>query len=539
MKRRDFFKQTLAVASLTTVGASVRSNLLAGALEPKQVLSLVGTSAPPTGYYSRMFPGLPRQGAMNPRLEEGLIELGEKMRDDSNEPPKHSTPMAGYTYLGQFIDHDLTLDLTPLKAATPHVEHTPNFRTSFLDLDQLYGGGPNLSPFLYRNRKKEHGAERFLVGKTIGVGDQKASEDDLPRNSEGIALTGDPRQDENLILAQLHVAFLKLHNCVLDQLKNGQLESAGPEGATPFEQARRLVTWHYQWIVRKDYLKTILDPDVFGQLASPDYKSMMAAFPGDFRIPVEFSVAAFRFGHSMVRNEYLVNIVDNRHKQAPLKELLRLTGAGGGAKPSLPADWKIDWKFFFVVSAGKGSPQHSSAIDTRIAGGLYELSEETKGLFSTSMPRGSVRFESAKNKSPEDDLPVITLLRGARVGLPSGQEVSKALGVPSLDADKEIATGPHAEILKTYGFHKDTPLWYYVLKETELWGKGGHLGPTGSKLVGDMIMSALLRDPGSYLSAKPDWKPTIPMPPPKDDPELFDISDLIRFVMHNCDHHTL
>lgn len=495
----------------------------------------------PANCYTRMFPDLPKQGSKIRRLEEGLIELGERMRDDLNKPPEHPTPLAGYTYLGQFIDHDLTLDITPVKLANPNTERIRNFRTPFLDLDHVYGAGPTLSPFLYQNKQEDHGAEKFLIGDTtptkIGDGSFPSSPDDLPRNAEGIALAGDPRQDENLIVAQLHVVFLKLHNHVLDHLKTGQLQSLGPAGAMLFWQARRLVTWHYQWIVRNDYLNTILDPDVFKQLASRRYKPIVAS-PRDFRIPIEFSAAAFRFGHSMVRNQYLINTIDDAHKQAPLKNLLRLTGSGGGARPKLPADWKITWKFFVVSSGGTSTAQHSSAIDTRIAGGLYKLSGETRQLFSMAAPGQSMGDKSPNDRSPEDDLPVITLLRGARVGLPSGQRVAKEIarrkpGIRIIN-DDEIAQGAHEETLRKYGFHKDTPLWYYILKEAEVLQKGVRLGPVGSWVVADVIMNALLKDTDSYISAKPDWKPTIPVPPPKDDLQLFDISDLIRFVTRNC-----
>ena len=151
-------------------------------------------------------------------IEEGLARLGEAMvdKDPLVEPESQpELPTAGYTYFGQFIDHDLTLDLTSLNNASEKIEQIQNFRTAFLDLDHLYGGGPNMSPFLYETGN--HNAERFLIGKTIETPGLKASDDDLPRNFQGIALTGDPRQDENLILAQLHVAFLKLHNLVVDQ----------------------------------------------------------------------------------------------------------------------------------------------------------------------------------------------------------------------------------------------------------------------------------------------------------------------------------
>jgi len=360
----------------------------------------------------------------------------------------------------------------------------------------------------------------------------------LPRNTEGIALTGDPREDENLVLAQLHVAFLQLHNCVLEQLKKGQLKSAGPANGTLFAQARRFVTWHYQWIVLHDYVRTILDPSVYERLAPPRYRPLMARLSSDFRIPVEFSIAAFRFGHSMVRNHYLIRTIDDAHKHAPLKKLLALTGSGGEARPQLPADWTITWKFFVASSGGMGSAQHSSALDTRIAGGLYELTKATRQLFSAPTAMAGVARKSERDKSPEDNLPVITLLRGARVGLPSGQTVAEEIlcqmpGIRTI-TDDEIACGPHEDILREYGFHKDTPLWYYVLKEAEVLQNGVRLGPIGSWIVADVITSALLTDADSYISLKPDWKPTIPLPPPKEDPELFDISDLIRFVTHNC-----
>jgi hypothetical protein len=495
-----------------------------------------------------MFPHLPPQGANNPHLEEGLIALGEDMRDDSNEIPERLGKLiaAGYTYLGQFIDHDLTFDIIPLHAANPDAERRQNYRTPFLDLDQLYGGGPTLSPFLYRNRQQDRGKESFLLGKTRTVsspaptatpsptpaaGTQDALGDDLPRNSEGIALVGDPRQDENLIIAQLHVAFLRVHNWVLNKLESGKLKS-GPEGATCFEQARRLVTWHYQWIVRNDYLEKILDKDVYAEITKPEYEPRMASRPGDFRIPIEFSGAAFRFGHSMVRNQYEFN---PDHREATLKELLRHTGIGGEACPSLPAEWKIRWTKFFEAGAGM-TARASNPIDTRIAGGLYELSKDTKGdprgLFAATMPGESARCNPPTVKAGEDDLPVITLLRGARMELPSGQAVARALGVEPLTDDEIIKYNghmSHKETLIKYGFQKDTPLWYYILKEAEVRERGCRLGPTGSKIVGDVIMSALLNDPNSYLSVKTSdgWKPTLPVC--FHDPKSFEMSDLIRF----------
>ena len=132
---------------------------------------------------------------------------------------------AGFTYLGQFVDHDITLDLTSIgdKAADP--DGIENFRTPALDLDAVYGLGPDGSRQLYaRNPGANAGkgpGPKFLIGKTINVafggvtGDHR---NDLPRSPEGFALIGDHRNDENLVVAQTHLAFLKFHNKVCDQI---------------------------------------------------------------------------------------------------------------------------------------------------------------------------------------------------------------------------------------------------------------------------------------------------------------------------------
>jgi hypothetical protein len=520
MKRRHFIKQTVAGTALSALGTSLCWSRSAATLEPKKILELAGTSSSRPDNFTRRFPGLPKQGLKNPRLEEGLIELAKKMKEDVDQPPntENMPPMAGYTYLGQFIDHDLTLDLTPLDdAGHVKVEQTQNFRTPFLDLDHLYGGGPNLSPFLYENKEEYRRAERFLIGKTVTADGRDGSENDLPRSPQGIALAGDPRQDENLILAQLHVAFLKAHNAVLnkpDELKKSPYyEQAG----SPFAAAQRVLKWHYQWIVRHDFLKQVLDATVFEQMEGEESRSRRDGH-ANFQIPVEFSMAAFRFGHSMVRNNYRIN---GSHAPIDLVDLLKLTGPGGGSSFRLDEGLRIDWRYFLAVVA-PGSAQHSEVIDARIAGGLYELPVKTRELFNVP------------TTDSEQRLPVRTLLRGARAGLPSGQRVAEKLKCEVLHGSK-IAVGSDAEeaaILKKYAFLEDTPLWYYILKEAEILGKHGRLGPTGSRLIGDVIMSSLKSDPTSYLSVAKDsrWLPTLPLGQPKTDKSSFDISDLVRFA---------
>lgn len=443
--------------------------------------------------------------------ENGLIELGEAMTDTpSISTAILNTPKAGYTYLGQFIDHDLTLDLTPLsRARGSDLARSFNFRTPRLDLDHLYGGGPDTWPFLYE-RTDPPAPPRFLIGYTLATTFDgqtfPSTADDLPRSPSGIALVGDPRQDENLVVAQLHVAFLKLHNSLLDDASQLNASRHYRNTGSSFEAARRALTWHYQWIVRYDYLRRILAPEIFANL-DVEEKNSRAESTKRFRIPLEFSLGAFRFGHSMVRDDYFLN---NTHRQARLLEdILAQTGGGGSAVPRLTADWVIDWRRFFFVGGGAGMARHSSGFDTGLAKGLHRL------------PGGP---------GSSSHLAVRTLLRGDRVGLPSGQACAIALGVTPLTPD-ELASDPlQGPILKKWGYDRETPLWYYVLKEAELLGKRETLGPVGSRIVARVMMDALLSDPGSYLSVAPNWVPTLPGP---SDPKLFNMANLLRCLPRN------
>jgi Animal haem peroxidase len=451
----------------------------------------------PSSYYTRMFPQLARPpSSPGSLLECGLAELGKRMKRSGGD---EGSVLAGLTYLAQFIDHDLTFDTTPLARAHPHAERIPNFRSPFLDLDNMYGGGPSQAPFLYEITHPP-GAERLLIGKTTD-----GTPKDLPRNSAGIALVADPRQDENLIIAQLHVFFLERHNWFVDELLGNNVRDAGPAGATVFEQARRLSTWWYQRYA-VSIIGNLVDRKIFNtireQYAREGYKTRR------FRIPIEFSVAAFRFGHSMVRGSYDYNESHGPKNPASLQDLLERTGMGGGTQPSLPSDWVMDLSRFLMFQ----NPPSNNAkkISPRVASELHQLHSDRIKLFNAPLPADQ-NFAKAKCVAGSEDvekiLPVRNLWRGARMGLPSGQDIAKVLSISPLTG-KQIADGLDEDILtdRRYAFDKDTPLWYYILKEAELRGNGEHLGPVGSWIVAHTIFGALCSDPNSYLSVNPTWE---------------------------------
>jgi hypothetical protein len=440
------------------------------------------------GHYSRLFrkPAEP----ITPDEELGLVELGNAMRYN-DEREGTLTPRIGYTYFGQFLGHDLTHDATPLAGPYSEAEATPNFRTATFDLDHVYADGPAGSPYLYEG---EQGAETFKIGATVPGGYWR----DLPIQ-RGHVLIGDlqdTRNVDNLLLRQLHVLFLKFHNEAIRQLQtNPELISLADSlgGGTLFEKARRLVCWHYQWIIRHDYLPRIVHNAVWHQ----PRERVAPKFGQKFSIPIEFSLAAFRFGHSMVRNAYRLNC---RQKRVTIGELMAL---GQRAEP-IPDDYLVEWGTFFDGLPTSGPPASSSYIDTSVSFAMHGLSAET------------IRLANKLEAVDPSNLPVRTLLRGARARLPSGQDAADALFDQGRIGTRDRLTRAELEqdtcdrsgsVVRKHGLAERTPLFYYILKEAELRAGGLTLGPVGSQIVLEVIQNALEADPQSYFSlCGQDWK---------------------------------
>ena len=440
------------------------------------------------GHYSRLFekPATPLT-----REDEGkLVELGSAMRYEK-EREGTLTPRVGYTYFGQFLGHDLTHDPTPLAGPYLDPDKTPNFRTASFDLDHVYGQGPEGSPYLYEG---EPGAETFKIGATTPTGYQR----DLPIR-HGRILIGDmedTRNLDNLILRQLHVLFLKFHNEAIRQLSDSSSPISsmnGPISGSLFERAQRLVRWHFQWIIRHDYLPRILHNDVWH---SQQQRTPRKPESG-FSVPIEFSLAAFRFGHSMVRNAYRLNC---RRKRVLIGELMAL----GQETSPIPDDYLVEWGTFLDGLPTSGPQASSNYIDTSLSAAMHGLSP------------GTIRLANRLETPDPSNLPVRTLLRGARAQLPSGPEAAAELvrqgRINSQDQLTELQLNKDTcdrtgSVLRKHRLAQNAPLFYYILKEAELKGRGVTLGPVGSHITADVIQSALEADPESYLSvAGPKWE---------------------------------
>ena len=454
------------------------------------------------GRFGRMFPTLPPFAADTPLVRDALIELGAPggpmdAGDDLSDPvtlitdpaksianPDNPTMTAGFTFLGQFLDHDMTFDPTSSLARRQDPESIRNFRIPALDLDSVYGGGPGVAPHLY-DRTVDGGRTHFLIERIPGSADVSIGAQlrhDLPRNRQHTALIGDPRNDENLVVSQLHLAMLRFHNQVVDDVK-AEL-GAGYTVDEIFAEAQRVVRWHYQWLVLHEFL-----PLTVGAATADDVRTNGRRFYGwnnDPFIPVEFSVAAYRFGHSQVRPSYRANF--GTSATVASRQFFALVFDPSATDPADPADLRggcraprrfVDWQTFFDFGDGVARP--NKLIDTKLSSILFNL---------MGMPSGTTTSLASRN-----------LLRGLTMKLPSGQRVARAMQLPRL-ARSDLSE------LEPYHLEKRTPLWFYVLREAEVMADGHHLGPVGGRIVAEVIHGLIEGDSQSYLSQDPEWTPT-------------------------------
>ena len=454
------------------------------------------------GRFGRLFPTLPAFAADTPLVRDALAELGAKgglmdPDDDLSDPitlitdpaksannPNNPKITAGFTFLGQFIDHDMTFDPTSSLARQQDPESIRNFRIPALDLDNVYGGGPVASPHLY-DSTVDAGRTTFLTEEIAGssavsIGNKPRF--DAPRNSQNTALIGDPRNDENLIVSQLHLALLRFHNTVLGDVR-GELGPGYTSGEI-FSEAQRVVRWHYQWLVIHEFLVKTVGGELVDDVLSNGPKHF--TWRNDPYIPVEFSVAAYRFGHSQVRPSYRANFGTSATDAA--QQFFALVFNPAATDPNDPADLRggkrasrrfIDWQTFFDFGDGRVRP--NKKIDTKLSTVLFDL---------LGQPQGEPTSLATRN-----------LLRNLTMKVPSGQRVAKVMNVPAL-ATADL------DDLKPFHLDSRTPLWFYVLREAQVTADGEHLGPVGGRIVAEVIIGLIQGDGQSYLRQEPDWTPT-------------------------------
>lgn len=413
----------------------------------------------------------------SPNTVRALKELGATMIEPGAGGELDSAIPSAYTYFGQFVDHDITLmvmrdvklsdpNLAPLSPA--EIGEIRNLRTPWLDLDSVYDGAPHADD------------NRLLLGRvTTGVPPRPPGKGDdffdVPREGrqEHTPRIGDRRNDETTIIGQLHAAFLRAHNFIAD---------AGYRHC----EARTLLRRYYQTVIVHDFLRRVADTEVVDRMLAGPWEFYDPPEGGLF-IPLEFSGAAFRFGHSMVRGGYDIN----DHFTAQFSPLLRLFDVFG-RYATLPENWLILWEKFIEGGTNRARP-----IDTRLTAPLHTL--------------------------PGFSLPVRTLLRGYLLRLPTGQAVAEALGLSAAErlgaADiEQVGAGVSAgQLGALQGVREDeggaswklserTPLWFYILAEAAHFKQGQCLGPVGSRLVAGVLVTLVRKSQDSVLRI-PGWPP--------------------------------
>lgn len=451
----------------------------------------------------------------NVAMQALMGQLGDLMGDAGRDPnpASHnpgdagvSTIPAGFTYFGQFVDHDVTFDVSSSLDASTDANTINNMRSPALDLDSVYGRGPGLDPFLYLFPSSgPPTAIKFQTGFNTNTGAGGPSSNgtaggmvaqtrfDVPRIPGTLtAVIGDPRNDENLLIVQFQHAMLRLHNAVVDLLVSVSFSG------DIFAETKRIVIHHYQWAVVHDFLGRICSP-----AAVANAMGIAVGVGSPFRMPVEFAVAAYRFGHSMIRDTYWVN---HNFPAATLGQVFEFN-----RNPRLPvfSNWVVDFNAFF--DTGLPVPVHNKArrIDSLLANGLESL----PGL------SGMMAVLATRN-----------LRRGLALGLPSGQGMANAFGVPPMTPAQLTSGLSSAEVSLLNSSSglllTKTPLWYYVLREAAVLGSGNQLGPVGGRIVAETFIRILKRDASSYLNVSGGFTPMLPSDVPGD----FTVSDLVKFA---------
>jgi hypothetical protein len=403
--------------------------------------------------YGRLFPDLPPFAADEQFLYAlgragGLCDCGDA--EDSDQ--SLGTEAAGWPFFGQFVAHDITADRSAVRS---HVDPSRlrNARSPQLNLECLYGDGPVGHPFLFR---RDDPAK--LLTSPDGC--------DVLRNAEGTAIIGDPRNDSHVLMSQMHLAFVHAHNAFVDRVR----ASGEPEAAV-FDSAARELRWHYQTVVVREFLPSLIGSELTGMLIRGDRRFYRPS--GQPFIPLEFADAAYRYGHSQIRHTYRLSAGSAAVPIFP--DLI-------GFRPIAP-EHRVDWTRLFDT-AGAPPADRAKKIDGRLVGSLIAL---------PVVITGACEVEELHSLAVRD------LERGHAVGLPSGEAVARLIGEAPLTADEVGA--------RAAGWPGETPLWYYILREADVRHAGNQLGAVGARIVGEVLVGLLDLDPSSVRRAPADWSP--------------------------------
>jgi hypothetical protein len=463
----------------------------------------------PLAKLRHLFPGLAQDPnsvlPVSSEIADNLARLGDSMRDRAPDGINNSGIHSGYTYLGQFIDHDIVFthverqarDLTDscmLGDSQLHPfelsyidNNVSNLRTAILELETIYGGA----------QPAPRDGKLMALGRVINHDGTEPNGDaakDLPLSQvastagKRVPVIGDLRNDQTVILSQLHVAFLRAHNAIVRKLD------------CTFEEAQLLLRQHYLWMIVHDFLmKKVAKKNVVERvLNSPTPRESPAP---EFFLPLEFTSAAFRFGHSMIRSNYYMS---DDLPGAELRDIFILKAVknpAGGSFVRLPLRKVISWKEFLPDGENV-----ARLLDTQMVEPLLAVLDAEEQIVPC-----------------EARLAVQDLKRGYMMRLPTGQAIAKHCNIVPLTDNQLLnacANVLQREVLMHSPLLQRTPLWFYLLAEATAQEYGQRLGELGSYLVSEVLLGLVRRLPYSFINL-PDWRPTLGLTPGE-----FELKDL-------------
>ncbi|MCZ0735968.1 peroxidase family protein [Phreatobacter sp. AB_2022a] len=555
------FRRAQPPGVATSAGFAMAERVAAPAAPPAapppaadDYVSLIGASdlrdADDSRRLMQDFPAVEDQCQLIANIGARMLDWNVPSATAPVRPIDSRTAPAGYTYLGQFIAHDISFaaERFPHQGGGASAESLDNLRSASLRLETIYGGGPKYFPLAYACPVGAGGADpwrtertHLRLGLTRSSGGPQAPDlprlacpvlnglDGAPAEAERGAtdvLVPDGRNDDHALISQLTTLFMRSHNRIADAV----LQSASHAGEAMteldyhqvFERARAANVHIYRTIVWNDYLRRMLDPDVFARYAPDAGRTdgairLVTAAPV-LRMPVEFSHAAFRFGHAMVRPSYRLGLL----RPFELDDILRHSSSNEPDLMPFDESWLIDWNRFFG-----GQPGDSPAE--------FMFS---RPLGPTITPMGpDTTFVAAGPDGLDRALP-IAVTKSGQTGPATGmatRDLARAYSVPMasvaailavmkrdealrriIERHRLLASAEHrAQAVRRWldaagmaGQPKDVafseaqadfltrnpPLFFFVLFEAEQIGGGLRLGPLGSFIVAETLFARLVAD---------------------------------------------